>query len=73
MVNIDALLFDGADGGGIGAEALRSSPPMKALVTFSSWSMCPSTLPRQSGCTGQCRSLRWPRARVLDPFRARRD
>ena len=73
MVNIDALLFDGADGGGIGAEALRSSPPMKALVTFSSWSMCPSTLPRQSGCMRQGCGLRWLRARVWDPSPSRRE
>ena len=72
-VYIDTLLADGADGAAIGAEALQSSLPMKPAVTLSSWSTSPSTLPRQSGRPRQSLGLRWPRARVWDPYRARRE
>ena len=72
-VDIDALLADGADRHVLGAELYFRALLMKAAVTFASWSTSPSTLPRQSGRPRQSLGLRWPRARVWDPYRARRE
>ena len=70
---IDALLLDGADRRVLGRQVLLSSLPMKAAMTFASWSTSPCTLPRGAGCLGQGLCLRWPVSCVLDPFRARRE
>ena len=64
---IDALLLDGADRRVLGRQVLLSSLPMKAAMTFASWSTSPCTLPRGAGCLRQGPCLRWLRARVLYP------
>ena len=72
-VDIDALLFDGADRRVLAAEPYFSAQAMKASVTLSSWSTSPSTLPRAAGCLGQGRGLGWLRACVWDPSSTNRE
>ena len=66
-VDIDALLFDGDDRHVLTAESYFFALAMKAMVTLSSWSNSPSTLPRAAGSLAQRPDSGWLRACVLDP------